>query len=946
MNSQMPETSYGYRLLQWVVLVATSLVALSCSVPDDNDVPDGMARLQISIPGMQQGAQKAARTAANAVIPDEITSLLIEVIDQQQVVLQSVDAIGTSGAVSLLVDAGVSYILRGTAIAGDEILFLGETQLNSLATGVRVQVSLLLEDQVQLLLEQPTSSIRAGDAAIGINYVLSGLNNIAMNWYVDNVQGGSVASGFISSSGQYTPPANSLTDIQVTIKAEPVAAPSFAQEIVVSVLASIQSGLDADGDGLPDAVETNTGIFVSASDTGTDPNAANTDNDAFSDGEEVLFLFSDPNDINSVPITAGLKMASFDDGNTGSLDGSRTPAVNADGSVVVYVSNEVSSNPVDDNGNARTLYLQRANELLILNKDESGVQQSGFFSLFGNPSVSDAGDRVVFISREQLTSADTNSVDDVYLRDTNTNTISMVSTDASSGSSDGYISGDGRYVAFTSAGTNLIADDTNGANDIFVKDLQDGSVVRVSVDSNGVESNGYSFKPALSQDGRYVSFSSTATNLVAGDTNAKVDIFRHDRDADGNGVFDEAGGIETIRINVSSQGAEANDSGLFNLSAISDDGNRIVFDSVASNLIGATGVDYQVLLHDVNAGTTELVSADKNGTPADGRSSATHSSISGDGRYVVFESRARNLVVANLLTTVSPSASVVYVKDTATGDITLLSAADPASSSSGGEAVISSDGRYVVFSGGDNLVAGDTNGVFDVFLAFNHTDTDGDRLFDYGEFLAGSDASLKDTDGDNAYDGAEIAWGLDPLNPVDVPADLSVPLIIDFEADDGGFIGTGLWQHGTPTSGPGVANSGVNVWATNLSGGYAGNQNDFLSFPAFTKQAGPSAILSFSYYMDGIEFEDYAYMEVSLNSGNYFSFVKPVGGYPDCCDVNDDFNVWAIQQPGYGITTFDLSGKPFEGQIVQFRLKMEATGNNASNKAGMYIDDVYLGAVD
>ena len=91
---------------------------------------------------------------------------------------------------------------------------------------------------------------------------------------------------------------------------------------------------------------------------------------------------------------------------------------------------------------------------------------------------------------------------------------------------DPSISGDGRYVAFASSAGNLVADDINGSDDIFVRDTVNGTTTRVSVDSDEVEGIRNSFRPSISGDGRYVAFASRADNLVAGDTNGSDDIFR------------------------------------------------------------------------------------------------------------------------------------------------------------------------------------------------------------------------------------------------------------------------------------------------------------------------------------------------------------------------------------------------------------------------------------
>ena len=106
--------------------------------------------------------------------------------------------------------------------------------------------------------------------------------------------------------------------------------------------------------------------------------------------------------------------------------------------------------------------------------------------------------------------------------------VSSSGTQASGDGAATSISGDGRYVTFLSAANNLVAGDTNGVNDIFVRDTQTGTTTPLSIDSGGTQGNGASFESSVSGDGRYVAFFSNASNLVAGDTNGSGDIFLHD----------------------------------------------------------------------------------------------------------------------------------------------------------------------------------------------------------------------------------------------------------------------------------------------------------------------------------------------------------------------------------------------------------------------------------
>ncbi|MCB0000767.1 MAG: hypothetical protein KDE56_33615, partial [Anaerolineales bacterium] len=156
-------------------------------------------------------------------------------------------------------------------------------------------------------------------------------------------------------------------------------------------------------------------------------------------------------------------------------------------------------------------------------------------SNFNSPSMSSDGHFVAFGSdASNLVSGDTNGQTDVFVKDLQTSTISRVSVSSSGkqGNGDSYyarISGNGRFVAFFSAASNLVSGDTNDAWDIFVHDRQTGTTSRVSVDSSGNEGNNFSSLFSISNDGRFVAFASSASNLVSGDTSFISDIFVHDR---------------------------------------------------------------------------------------------------------------------------------------------------------------------------------------------------------------------------------------------------------------------------------------------------------------------------------------------------------------------------------------------------------------------------------
>jgi Tol biopolymer transport system component len=234
-----------------------------------------------------------------------------------------------------------------------------------------------------------------------------------------------------------------------------------------------------------------------------------------------------------------------------------------------------------------------------------------------------------------------NNIDDIFVHDRATGVTERVSVDSSgNGGSNvtgwGPISADGRFVAFLSLASDLVAGDTNGAWDVFVHDRQTGITERVSVDSAGNQANFPNDRgggPAISADGRFVAFASRATNLVAGDTNGTPDVFVHDRQT----------GI-TERVNIDSSGNQSNPSGVGALISVSADGRFVAFESGANNLVeGVTNNTGNIFVHDRQTGITERVSGSSLGNEGDNNSTGPLA-ISADGRFVAFPSSASNLV--------------------------------------------------------------------------------------------------------------------------------------------------------------------------------------------------------------------------------------------------------------------------------------------------------------
>ena len=266
--------------------------------------------------------------------------------------------------------------------------------------------------------------------------------------------------------------------------------------------------------------------------------------------------------------------------------------------------------------------------------DSAGVQGNGLSSY---PSVSADGRFVAFTSNSSnLVPGDTNGKWDVFVHDRvsgATDRISL-STAGAQGNADSYrpvMASDGRFVAFESLASNLVASDTNNHWDVFVRDLQAGNTELVSSSIAGTSGHGDSWLASLSDDGHYVGFTSWASDLVSGDLNGFMDVFRRDR---------WSGATTLVSVNLAGVSGNWTSSGVM----LSADGRWAAFTSAASDLIANSPVGLALIFErDMQSGTTELVSRATDGTiPGTGGCKAAF--ISTDGRYVGFASNMPTLV--------------------------------------------------------------------------------------------------------------------------------------------------------------------------------------------------------------------------------------------------------------------------------------------------------------
>lgn len=304
------------------------------------------------------------------------------------------------------------------------------------------------------------------------------------------------------------------------------------------------------------------------------------------------------------------------------------PSLSANGRFVVFQSDATNLVSGDSNGVVDVFVHDRVTGVTTRESVNSSGGQANAFSNWA--AISGDGRFLAFRSAaDNLVAGDHNGVADAFLRDRLTGVTTRVSVSSLGveGDAPSYevsISADGSFVAFYSEAANLVPGDTNGWPDVFVHERITGLCERVSVNSAGAQSDGWSMVASISADGRRVVFQSGATNLVNGDTNVAPDVFLRDR---------LTGTTELVSMSTASlQG----DAASYN-AAISPDGRYVAFDSSASNLVaGDTNHARDIFLRDCTSGRTTRVSLTAAGAQAPGDSKVP--AVSADGRAVAFAS--------------------------------------------------------------------------------------------------------------------------------------------------------------------------------------------------------------------------------------------------------------------------------------------------------------------
>ena len=399
-----------------------------------------------------------------------------------------------------------------------------------------------------------------------------------------------------------------------------------------------------------------------ASDGATQANSHCYQSSITRDGTKVLFSSDSNNlvagDTNGVRDTfcrtvggAALTRLSQTSGGTAGDGASDQPSWSADGTLGFYRSASTNIDWTDQDSGARDIYgwnpdtavsntISRVEAVSTgrVSLDSAQAQVNGASS---NPAISHTGRFVAFDSvATNLVAGDTNGVADVFVKDQNNHATQRVSVATAGTQADGAstfpgMTADGRYVVFASVATNLVAGDTDATSDIYMRDLTANTTTLLSVSSASVKGNGASLYPRISASGRYVVFESDATNLVASDTNAQRDIFLRDL---------TAGTTERVNL-VHSTNAQSSGGGCY-LASVSDNGRYVAFESDAPlTSVGISG-KRQIYLRDRNVGgtaSTSLVTGDNSNTSKGANSACNNARVSNDGRYVAFDTNSNNM---------------------------------------------------------------------------------------------------------------------------------------------------------------------------------------------------------------------------------------------------------------------------------------------------------------
>ncbi len=378
-------------------------------------------------------------------------------------------------------------------------------------------------------------------------------------------------------------------------------------------------------------------------------------------------------------------------------------SASADGRYVVFASQASNLVVADTNGVADIFLRDRMTATTLRISQRSNGSQSDCIS--SAPSIDPDGRYTVFTSCGALAAPATDTQREVYRYDRITGGIELVSVGPAGQRANGdslhtHLSDDGRIVGFASCATDLLAAVTTNCQ-VFARDMLAGTTQLISRTAAGQPANGSGGGVRVTGSGQHVLFGSAATDLVAGDTNNRFDVFSHDRISQ-----------ITQRISIASDGTQGNSEAY--LGNASSSGRQVVFTSTATNLVpGATSVRFRVYLRDLDTLTTSLVAV-----PGDTDKEGTWPSLSADGKRVVFVNDSANSGMSSFNDSWRQK---IYLFDRPSGSYRALSWFERASLFSlTNSPRFTADGSKIVFdSNRSDLVKDDGNGAFtDVFLLY------------------------------------------------------------------------------------------------------------------------------------------------------------------------------------------------------------------------------------
>jgi len=480
--------------------------------------------------------------------------------------------------------------------------------------------------------------------------------------------------------------------------------------------------VDGVGDVVVDGLGTAATIMLNSKADGIVGNGTSSSISISPDGNKVLFISQASNlfggnagylvkDLVTGVLT---NINSASDGTSGNANGSwGSPLFSADSSKVFFVS-QSSNLAVGDTNNTYDIFVKNLNTgaASIVSAAADGAVGNNGGNYGGNlrPFANDT--RLMFMSNaSNLVAGDTNGTNDLFVKDLVTGKVTLVNSASNGAVGNGLytadninistlqISPDGTKVLFASDASNFAVGDTNRAVDYFIKDLDTGITTLVNSAADGTVGNSYYYQsgqsPVFSADGSKVLFASYASNLVAGDANNTWDYFAKDVNT----------GVVTYSYTQSN-------------SILSPDGTKMLFMSYEKNLVaGDTNNQQDVFVRDLTTGSVTLVSGAADGTVGNSYSHSYNGAFSPDGSRVLFYSQASNLLGGN---NYNNGGQVAYIKNLATGAVTVLdSASDGTLGNSGNyqfSTFIPNTNKVVFSSYSSNLVAGDTNNTPDIFV--------------------------------------------------------------------------------------------------------------------------------------------------------------------------------------------------------------------------------------